>query len=184
MKHTTRTLLCIGSLLLIVSYALIAPDTVKPFRQVAHAQATEVYLSDLSWASATNGWGPVERDQSNGETAQGDGHTITLNGVTYAKGLGAHANSEIIFNIGGGGFSRFISDVGLDDETAPNGTVVFQVYGDGVLLYSSGVVNNQSATQNINVSVAGVQQLRLVITDAGDNTFYDHADWANARLTH
>jgi hypothetical protein len=146
--------------------------------------SAENYLSDLAWASATNGWGPVERDMSNGETAQGDGRIITLNGVTYAKGLGAHANSEIIFNIGGGGYSRFISDVGLDDETAPNGTVVFQVYGDGVLLYSSGVVNNQSATQNINVSVAGVQQLRLVITDGGDNNNYDHADWANARLTH
>ena len=26
------------------------------------------YLSDLPWTSATNGWGPVERDRSNGET--------------------------------------------------------------------------------------------------------------------
>ena len=39
----------------------------------------------------TNGWGPVERDLSNGEKAQGKhGDTITLNGVTFAKGLGGH----------------------------------------------------------------------------------------------
>src|SRR6478672_2089119 len=33
--------------------------------------------------SATNGWGPVERNHSNGEQAAGDGKTLTLNGVTY-----------------------------------------------------------------------------------------------------
>src|SRR5207247_1662349 len=46
------------------------------------------YLSDLTWTSMTNGWGPVERDQSNGESGTGDGSTLTLNGTTYAKGLG------------------------------------------------------------------------------------------------
>ena len=40
-----------------------------------------------------------------------------------------------------------------------------------------------SATKSINVSVAGKQELRLIVTDAGDNIWYDHADWAGARLT-
>ncbi len=181
MRSLKRVLLISGLLLPLFISSLVWPETSKPLHHVAAAQGTEVYLSDLAWASATNGWGPVERDMSNGETAQNDGRTITLNGVPYAKGLGAHAHSEIVYNLGGS-YSRFISDVGLDDETAPNGTVVFQVYGDGVLLYSSGVMNNQSATQNINVSVAGIQQLKLVITDGADNNHYDHADWAAARL--
>src|SRR5262249_20067149 len=30
------------------------------------------YLSNLSWISMANGWGPVERDTSNGEAAAGD----------------------------------------------------------------------------------------------------------------
>jgi hypothetical protein len=42
-----------------------------------------------------NLWGPVERDQSNGENGVGDGRTLTLNGTTYAKGLGAHASSDV-----------------------------------------------------------------------------------------
>ena len=62
---------------------------------------TTSYLSDLAWTSATNGLGPVERDKSNGEAAAGDGKTITLNGTTYPKGLGANANSDIRFNIAG-----------------------------------------------------------------------------------
>ena len=43
-------------------------------------------VSDLPFLSATNGWGPVERDTSNGEQAAGDGRPITINGVQYAKG--------------------------------------------------------------------------------------------------
>ncbi|MBO0870379.1 MAG: beta galactosidase jelly roll domain-containing protein, partial [Micromonosporaceae bacterium] len=34
-------------------------------------------VSDLPFLSATNGWGPVERDTSNGEQAAGDGRPIT-----------------------------------------------------------------------------------------------------------
>ena len=48
-------------------------------------------VSDLPFLSATNGWGPVERDTSIGEQAAGDGHPITIDGVTYAKGLGTNA---------------------------------------------------------------------------------------------
>ena len=58
-----------------------------------------VYLSDLFWTSMTNGWGPAERDRSNGETGTADGGAIVLNGVTYAKGLGVHAMSEIVYTI-------------------------------------------------------------------------------------
>ena len=47
-----------------------------------------VDLSDVTWLSATNGWGPVEKDQSNGETGAGDGHEISIRGTKYPKGLG------------------------------------------------------------------------------------------------
>ena len=54
--------------------------------------STVTYLSDsLTPTTTTNGWGPVEKDMSNGEQAAGDGHPITLRGAVYAKGLGAHA---------------------------------------------------------------------------------------------
>jgi hypothetical protein len=146
--------------------------------------ATTTYVSDLTWVSSTNGHGPVEKDKSNGENLAGDGRTITLNGVTYAKGLGVHAASEVVYNLGGA-YTSFLSDAGIDDEVGEGtcGTVVFEVYLDNVLAYSSGTMTPTTATKNINVSVAGKNQLKLVVTIAGDNNFCDHADWANARLT-
>ena len=82
----------------------------------------------------------------------------------------------------GGNYSSFISDVGIDNEVGENGSVSFQVYGDSVLLYDSGVMFGNSATQTINVSVAGRNELKLVVNNGGDNINYDHADWAGARV--
>lgn len=39
-----------------------------------------------------------------------------------------------------------------------------------------------TATQTIDISVAGASELRLVVTNGGDNIDYDHADWALARI--
>jgi alpha-galactosidase len=86
------------------------------------APSGTAYVSDVAWTSATNGWGPPERDRSNGETGASDGHTITINGVTYTKGVGAHAPGELDVYVGGQ-CSSFSSDVGIDDEVGGNGSV-------------------------------------------------------------
>lgn len=137
------------------------------------------FVSDLPWASSTNGWGPAERDMSNGEQDAGDGGPLTINGATFAKGVGVHAPSEIVINLDGT-CSQFISVVGIDDEVGDNGSVVFEVYSGDELLASSGVVTGADDPQTMTVNLAGVTQLRLVVTDAGDNTHWDHADWADA----
>lgn len=135
----------------------------------------QVYLSDLNWITATAGWGTVQKDKSIG------GNTITLNGKTYAKGIGTHAASNITYNLNGQ-YARFTADVGVDDESTVGGSVVFQVWGDGTKLYDSQTMTPTSATQSIDISVAGVNQLQLTVTDAGDGNSHDHADWADAQL--
>jgi len=40
-----------------------------------------------------------------------------------------------------------------------------------------------SATQHIDVGIGNKSDLRFVVTDAGNNSFYDHADWAGAAIT-
>ncbi len=138
---------------------------------------TITYLSDLTATSATAGYGTVQKDASI------SGNTITVAGVTYAKGIGTHAASTIVYNLAGA-YTSFVSTVGIDDEELGKGTgeVEFQVYGDGVLLYDSGVLTNgQSA--NIAVSIAGVKTLTLVATNGiPDDIDYDHADWAGAQV--
>ncbi|HKC27021.1 MAG TPA: NPCBM/NEW2 domain-containing protein, partial [Jatrophihabitans sp.] len=140
------------------------------------------YVSDLQWTSQSNGWGPVERDMSNGETAAGDGHAITIGGVTYAKGIGAHAPSEVDVYLGGN-CSSFSSDVGLDDEVGNNGSVDFQVFADGTKVADSGVVHGSDSAKHLTADLAGAKFLRLVITDAGDGNTYDHSDWAGAAVS-
>jgi chitodextrinase len=144
--------------------------------------AGSVFISDLTWTSATNGWGPVEKDMSNGEQYAGDGHTITLHGVKYAKGLGTHAKSVVTYNLAGK-YSEFMSDIGIDDETGGYGSVIFQVWGDATKLYDSGIMGAASATQHVNVSVAGVNTLQLIVL-VGNTTGGDHADWAGAQLSY
>jgi glucose/arabinose dehydrogenase len=141
-----------------------------------------VYLSDLIPATTpANGWGPIELDTSNGEAAAGDGRPITLNGVVYPKGLGVHAASDITYNLDGD-FRQFLSDIGVDDENAPGGTVVFRVLVDGIERFNSGVMDNSSPTQTVSVDLTGANQLRLIVETAGDGNGSDHADWATARV--
>ncbi len=139
------------------------------------------YLSDLGWASATSGWGPVERDKSSGDQEAGDGKAMTLNGTTYAKGLGVHAASEVAFDLGGR-YATFRSEIGVDDEVGGRGSVVFQVWADGQKLYDSGVMTGDTPTKAVSVRVAGKRRLQLIVTDGGDGIDYDHANWAGAGL--
>jgi hypothetical protein len=142
--------------------------------------AGDVYVSDLPFSS-TNGWGPVERDTSNGENQAGDGHAITLDGTTYAKGLGVHANGDVSVYLGGN-CSRFTATVGVDDEVGGAGSVTFSVLADGRALTTTPVLTGSSASVPIDVDVSGAQQLDLVIGDGGDGNGSDHGDWAAARL--
>ncbi|MET7702952.1 NPCBM/NEW2 domain-containing protein [Streptomyces sp. NPDC005485] len=138
-------------------------------------------LGDLAWSSAANGWGPVERNLSNGEQAAGDGHTLTIGGTTYAKGLGTHAPSDITYHLGGACTSLRV-DVGVDDESTAGGSVNFQVYRDAVKVADSGVRTNSDPPLRLTADLTGGTTLRLVVTDGGDGITYDHADWADARL--
>jgi Zn-dependent metalloprotease len=147
----------------------------------AYRNDAVVYLSDLAWKSATNASGPVEKDKSNGGSGTGDGKTLTLAGVKYSKGLGVNAASDVRYNLAGA-YTRFLAEVGVDDEVGTAGSVVFQVYGDGVKLFDSGKMTGSSSTKSVSVDVTGRSELRLVATDSGDGNTSDHADWADARL--
>ena len=139
------------------------------------------YVSDLPFVSSTNGWGPVERDRSNGEIGGADGAVITLNGVTYTKGLGAHAASDVQIAVPSG-CTTFGATIGVDDEVGSAGSVTFQVVGDSTSLFTSQTLTGASAGQPISVDITGRSQLRLVVAGGADID-HDHADWANARLT-
>jgi glucose/arabinose dehydrogenase len=140
------------------------------------------YLSDLQWTSATNGAGPVERDRSHGGAAAGDGPPITLGGVTYAKGLGVLAASDIRVALGGA-CTAFAARVGIDDDVQGGGSVVAGVLVDGRPAWVSGRLSGVMSPEPVVVDVTGASELALVVVDAGDGPVNDEMDWADARLT-
>ncbi|TDO50824.1 alpha-glucosidase (family GH31 glycosyl hydrolase) [Kribbella sp. VKM Ac-2527] len=146
------------------------------------APTGQPWVSDLEWIDSTNGWGPVERDRSNGEDGAADGGPLTLDGTQYAKGLGTHAPSTVSVRLAGN-CSLFTAKVGVDDEMEDRGKVSFKVLVDSVTKYTSELLTGTSPTAPVSVDVSGGQTLTLQVTDAGDGITSDHADWAEARLT-
>lgn len=99
----------------------------------------------------------------------------------YRHGIGTHANSFQIFDIGGL-FKKFTFDYGIDTEAGPKGSVTFEVYGDGKKLFASEKIGRYEYPRHAEVDVTNVHLLKLVVTDAGDGITDDHADWLNPKL--
>lgn len=139
------------------------------------------YLSDRSdlLVHVSQGWGELGVDC--GAHAPGQpGSPLRVGGKSFKKGLGHHANGELVVDLGGQ-FSEFVSEVGvLTPQEA--GSVVFLVFADDKKVFDSGVMRQGDAPKPISVPVAGVLELRLVLKDARDGITCDAGVWGNARL--
>jgi alpha-galactosidase len=174
------------------SYPLHVSTTYEPSKSTvdydlvvsvaAPLPAGATQLGDDPWLSADNGYGPVERNTSNGESKAGDGHPITIGSVTYAKGLGANAPSTVTYYLAGH-CSAVDTVVGLDDEKTGAGSVSFQIWADAKLVADSGLIKRGDPAQTLHADVTGASLLRLIVTDGGDGNTNDHADWAGPQAT-
>lgn len=169
-----------------VGHALVGDDEYAPEASVTVTvvASNERYLSDLRdkvTGTSTNGYGPVEWDMANGEQAAGDGSPLTLKGVTYEKGIGAHATSSVSFDLSGQTCTAFRSIAGVDDRKA--GSVSFEVWGDGARLAGpTEVLRGGGDPFRFDVDITGVNRLELRAGQGGDGGTNDHADWALARI--
>ena len=110
-----------------------------------------------------------------------DDNSLRVGGRQYDRGLGTHANSEIRYRLDNG-YARLEAEVGVDDEKNGAGSVVFQVLADGCKVFDSDTMRGKQPARKISLPLEGVEELTLVVTDAGDGITCDHADWADARL--
>ncbi|MFK7604419.1 NPCBM/NEW2 domain-containing protein, partial [Deinococcus sp. SM5_A1] len=156
-------------------------DAVGVSLQAQDLKSGNNLLNERPWTAATSGWGPIERNMSNGEKGSNDGRTMSIEGKKYSGGFGVHSNSSMTFDLGGK-CNKFISDIGLDDEVGNRGTVVFQVFADGAKIFDSGKMTGSDKAKTVEVNVSGRKELKLVVTNAGDNLDYDHANWGGATL--
>lgn len=137
--------------------------------------APDVWLQDLDPTSAVQDWGNLERGTSV------ERKPMTILHTAFSHGLGTHANSEVHYRLDNR-YQRFDAQVGVDFEKGGAGTVCFQVFADGVKLYDSGLMSGNDPAKTVSLPLEGVDELTLIVTDAGDGINCDHADWAEARL--
>ncbi len=131
-------------------------------------------VSQMPWVSSSNGQGAVRLNTTS------SGAPISLGGIIYSNGLGVYANSNVTLNLAGQ-YSVFQSQIGVP-AAFPTSSVIFQVFGDGQLLYQSPVVTSASGAVPLNVNVAGVQQLSLAVIASTGSTTGDSAVWVTPRL--
>ncbi|GAG46001.1 unnamed protein product, partial [marine sediment metagenome] len=136
--------------------------------------ARTVWLSSLNLEKMTAGWGTPQKDKSI------QSKPLTIAGRTFEKGVGTHAASLMYIDLKKSCRS-FSAYVGVDDEVNGKiGSVRFRIYGDGKLLFNSGVLKTGDPAKKVDIKLAGCKTLTLSVDPAGDNTSYDHADWADA----
>lgn len=139
------------------------------------------YLSDLEETSSSVGYGKLTKDKAI------SGKTITLlrnnEPVTFEKGLGAHASSSIVYDIGEAGYKYFESYAGIDQTVAgaKASNAIFRVVADGNVIYESQPMKSGTNAEYIKLDIEGVSQLELVADSNGPNGS-DHTVWADAKF--
>jgi len=140
------------------------------------------YLSTYNWQSENHSYAAPKKDLAT------SGYNLRLTGddgseVVYDKGLGAHSNSTIVYDLTDKEAAYFTSYVGIDRQMYNSvGSVVFQVYVDGEKKFDSGLMTAKMAQQYVEVNLAGAKELKLVVTDGGNGNGSDHATWGDAKL--
>lgn len=142
----------------------------------------KVALSSLKPLNVRQDFGVLQFNRSvNSYSGPKSWNVLSSNYFFYTKGLGTHANSHLVFDVGRK-FRRFSTDIGLDSESSEYGSVMFKIYGDDKELFSSPKLGRFDFPRHADVNITGVKFLTLDVSDAGDGINNDHADWLNPVL--
>ncbi|MBN1418763.1 MAG: NPCBM/NEW2 domain-containing protein, partial [Planctomycetes bacterium] len=154
------------------------------FGSAPRAGASEEYLSDIldrGIVRHAQAWGALGIDTA---VTPPDGRAampLRIGERTFAKGLGSHANGEIVIDLAGR-YETFEAVAGVAWQGGGRGSVIFRVIVDGTVRFESRRMTDSDPGVPVKVPVAGARELRLVAADAGDGIACDCANWAEARL--
>ncbi|MFC0877247.1 NPCBM/NEW2 domain-containing protein [Saccharicrinis sp. FJH2] len=162
-------------------------DWISPY--IYFDNGDSALLSDMDWEYASAGWNSVQKNKSI------SGGTLNVKGTTYAKGLGTHPQSIVLYSIPENtvGFKAFAGlDIGGTSQ-ACGSTVEFMIANQDptvrevnvhTALANSGRISRTIGREGdtLTADITGAEKLYLVVTDAGDNFNYDHGDWINPAI--
>ncbi len=139
----------------------------------AEVMSAEVYLHDLDISKTRQGLKTAARDLNL------FGKKLQVAGQVYTNGMATHSPSELYVELCGA--RRFRAEAGVDDTSDQAGKkMVFQVIGDGRLLWQSPPLKRGDAPVTADVDLADFRTALLRVDPWQDGTAGDHADWLNA----
>ena len=167
-----------------LTYTVIDRDgntTTKERTIVIYSEVT--YLSDRDWASARTDYGSVRKDLASLNTLIRLG--VEGETKTFEKGIGTHANSEIVYDLSDlSGPVFFETYVGVDRNIVEqnNSSIVFKILGDGEELYNSGLMKWHTDAKHVKLDLTGVNELELIVNNGGNGNTSDHASFGDAKF--
>ena len=166
-----------------VNYAVTDSDgnTITKTREI-YVYSDFTFASDTNWKSAQTAWSTVNKDHS----SSGGPIKVVVNGVTkeFAKGIGTHANSTIVYDLAGKNYDYFETLAGIDRNIAENNnsSVTFKVLADGQEVYNSGIMKYNTEAKLVRVPLKDVKELTLIANDSSNGNASDHSNFADAKF--
>ena len=135
----------------------------------------DIYVDLTHVQSSSCGWGTAQN------RASVTGAELRIGSATFDHGVGSHAPAELVYRVDGK-YRWLTFHAGISEEMTENGSVVVQVWADGRKLHETPVLQVKEEPRYVSLSIAGVKEVRLVATDAGNGIGADHICFGNLRL--
>jgi hypothetical protein len=111
-----------------------------------------------------------------------DKSPVMINGVTYSKALGTHANSTIDVKFAHLG-SKFSGACGYPDSVK-GGSIYCTVEDKGKILFQSSTLSEENPLQVFSVPASGLTGVTLRVFAATESINFDHAVWVDLKVSH
>lgn len=156
---------------------LLTAMTVSGFGNTISAESRTVWLDEIkSNGHYVQDWGRPEINRSV------VGTPLSVGGTKYKRGIGAHAISRMLFDLGGKAV-KVEGLAGPDDTNLFATNLEFKIIGDGRELWRSGVMKRGDEAVEFDVDLSGIDKVLLLVDMCDDEFMYDHADWVDVRFT-
>ena len=138
--------------------------------------SSDVYLTLDQAERVRVGWGTP---QSNASLS---GKELAIGSKAFDQGMTLHAPAELVYRLEKK--YRWLSFwTGINSEMTEKGSVTVQVWLDGHKAFETPVMHVKEEPAYVHLPITGVDELKLVVTDAGDGIAADHLSIANLRVS-
>lgn len=143
----------------------------------SHCYATTTELSELDLTGIKQSYGmpKVNEDVESG--------IIIIGGQRFESGVGTHANSSWTLPLDKKA-TRLSGHVGVTDvSNRLKGSCEFTIVSKDKVIWKSGVVREGDAAKPIDISLVGLDEITLLVSESNDGGDSDHGNWC-CRIEH